>query len=244
MFDTVELHEFFTYFLYLPFMNGWFANMFSQYFSLPVHLLSRVLLFVTPWTATRQASLSITNSQSLLKLMSIKLVMPSSHLILCRPLFLPASVFPSIRVFSNESILHIRWPKYWTFSFNISPSNEYSGLIFFRINWFDLLAVQGTLKGLQQHSQKASVLRGSAFFIVQPSHPHMTTGCRFFLIVLIVSFTCVEALNFDVVLLLIFAFIVLLLLHPKKCQERYQGTFMFYSGDFIVSGLIFKYLIH
>ena len=136
-----------------------------------VQSLSRVRLFVTPWTAAHQASLSITNSQSLLKLMSIVLVMPSNHLILCRPLLLPPSIIPSIRVFSNESALHIRWPKYWSFSFNIRPSNEYSGLISFRMDWLDLLAVQGTLKSLlQHHSSKASVLRCSAFFIVQLSH--------------------------------------------------------------------------
>ena len=119
--------------------------------------LSPVGLFVTPWTAARQASLSVTNSQSLLKLMSIKSVMPSNHLILCCPLLLP-SIFPSIRVFANESVLHIRWPKYWSFSFNTSPSNEYSGLISFRIDWLDILAVQGTLKSLlQHHSSKASI---------------------------------------------------------------------------------------
>ena len=116
-----------------------------------VQLLSRVLFFVTPWTAASQASLSITNSWSLLKLMSIKWVMLSNHLILCHPLLLPTSMFPSIRVFSNESVLRIRWPKYWSFSFSISPSNEYSGLISSRIDWFDLLAVQGTLKSLLQH---------------------------------------------------------------------------------------------
>ena len=121
--------------------------------------------------------MSITNSQSLLKLMSIKLVMPSNHLILCCPLLLPPSIFSSIRVFSNESVLHIRWPKYWSFSFNITPSNEYSGLLSFRMNWLDLLAVQGTLKSLlQHHSSKASILRLSAFFIVQFSYPYMTTG--------------------------------------------------------------------
>ena len=126
--------------------------------------------------AACQASLSITKSWSLLKLMSIESVMISNHLILCRPL-LPLSIFPSIRVFSNESALHIRWPKYWSFSFNISPSNEYSGLISFRIDWLDLLAVQGTLKSLlQHHSSKASILQCSAFFIVQITHPHMTTG--------------------------------------------------------------------
>ena len=123
-----------------------------------------------------QASLSITNSQSLLKLMSIESVMPSNHFILCRPLLLLSSIFHSIRVFSNESVLHIRWPKYWSFSFSISPSNDYSGLISFRMDWLDLLAVQGTLKCLlQHHSSIASILRGSAFFIVQPSHPFMTT---------------------------------------------------------------------
>ena len=130
---------------------------------------------MTSWTATYQASLSITNSQSLLKFMSIELVMPSNHLIICRPLLLP-SIFPSIRVFSNESVLCIKWPKYWSFSFSISPSNEYSGLISFRIDWFDLLAGQGTLKSLlQQHSSKASILRHSAFIMVQFSHPYMTT---------------------------------------------------------------------
>ena len=140
-----------------------------------VQLLSHVQLFVTPWTAAHQASLSITNSQSLLKLLSIELVMPSNHLNLCGPLFLPPSIFPSIRVFSNESILHIRWPKYWSFS--ISPSNEYSGLISFKIDWFDLLAVQGTLKSfLQHHSSKASILQCSAFFMIQLSRPYMTTG--------------------------------------------------------------------
>ena len=131
---------------------------------------------MTPWTAARQASLSITNSRSSLRLMSIESVMPSSRLILCRPL-LPPSVFPRITIFSNESFLHIRWPKYWSFSFNISPSNEYLGLISFRLDWLDLLAVQGTLKSLlQHHSSKASILWHSAFFIVQLSHPYMTTG--------------------------------------------------------------------
>ena len=128
-----------------------------------VQSLSHVGLFVTPWTAARQASLSITNSQSLLKLMSIKLVMPPNHLILCRPLLLPPSIFPSIRFFSSESVLHIRWPKYGSFSFSISPSNEYSGLISFKMEWLDLLAVQGTLKSLlQHHSSKASILCHSA----------------------------------------------------------------------------------
>ena len=142
-----------------------------------VQSLSRVRLFVTPWTTAHQASLSITNSWSLLKLMSIESVMPSNHLILCRPLLLPPSIFLSIRVFSDESVLHIRWPKYWSFSFSISPSNEYSGLISFRVDWLDLLTVQGTLKSLlQHHSSKASILQRSAFFIVQLSHPYMTTG--------------------------------------------------------------------
>ena len=132
-----------------------------------VQSLSRAWLFEIPWTAARQASLSITNSQSLLKLMSIQLVMPSNHLILCHPLLLLPSIFPSIRVFSNESILCIRWPKYWSFSFSISPSKEYSGLISFRMDWLDLLAVQGTLKGLlQHHSSKASILQCLASFIV------------------------------------------------------------------------------
>ena len=132
-----------------------------------VQSLSLVQLFVIPWTTAHQASLSITNSQSLLRLMSIDSVMPSSHLILCCPLLLPPSIFPSIRVFSNESALHIRWPKYWSFSFNISPSSEYPGLTSFRMDWLDLLAVQGTLKSLlQHHSSKASTLLSSAFFIV------------------------------------------------------------------------------
>ena len=131
-----------------------------------VQSLSRVWLFATPWTAPRQASLSISNSRSLLKLLSIELVMPSNQLILCRPLLLPPSIFPRIRVFSNKSALHIRWPKYWSFSFSISPPNEYSELIFFRIDWFDLLAVQGTLKSLPQHRNlKASVLWLSASYI-------------------------------------------------------------------------------
>ena len=142
-----------------------------------VQPLSHVQLFAILWTAAHQASLSITNSQSLLKLMSIELVRPSNHLILCRPLLLLPSIFPSIRVFSNESVLPIRWPKYCNFSFSISPSNEYSGLISFRMDWLDLLVVLGALKSLlQHHSSKASILRHSAFFIVQLSHPYMTTG--------------------------------------------------------------------
>ena len=142
-----------------------------------VQSLSLVWLFATPWTVARQASLSITNSRSSLKLMSIELVMPSNHLILSHPLLLSPSIFPSIWVFSNESVLWIRWPKDWSFSFSISPSNEYSGLISFRMDWFHLPAVQGTLKSLlQQHSSKAAILQCSAFFIVQLSHPYMTTG--------------------------------------------------------------------
>ena len=139
--------------------------------------LSLVQLFATPWTAARQASLSITISQSLLKLMSIESVMPSNHLILCHSLLLLPSIFPSIRVFSNDSVLHIRWPKYWSLNFSIRPSNEYSGLISFRVDWFDLLAVQETRKSLlQHHSSKASIIQHSVFFIVQLSHPYMTTG--------------------------------------------------------------------
>ena len=139
-----------------------------------VLLVSCVWLFATSWTAAHQASLSITNSRSLLKLMSIELVMPSNHLILCCPFFLPPLIFPRIKVFS---VLRIRWPRYWSFSFSISPSNEYSGLISFRMDWLDLLAIQGTLKSLlQHHSSKSSTLRHSAFFMVQLSHPYVTTG--------------------------------------------------------------------
>ena len=135
------------------------------------------MLFSTPWTAAHQASLSITKSQSLLKFLSIELVMPSSHLILCHPLLLLPSIFPRIKVFSNESVLHIRWPKYWSSSFSISPSNEYSGLISFRMDWLDLLTVQGTLKSFLQHYiSKALILRCSAFFIVQLSHPYVNAG--------------------------------------------------------------------
>ena len=146
--------------------------------------MSKLLLFsrsvmsnsATSWTAGHQASLSITNSQSLLKLRSVELVMPSNYLILCHCLLLLPSTFPSIRVFSNDSILHIRWPKYWSFNFSISPSNEYSGLISFRMDWLDFLAVQGTFKSLlQHHSSKASSFQCSALFIVQLSHPYMTT---------------------------------------------------------------------
>ena len=140
-------------------------------------MLSHVRLFATLWLAARQASLSITNFQSLLKLMSIESVMPFNHLILCCPLLLLPSIFPTIRVFSNESVLHLRWPKYWSLNISISPSSEYSGLISFRMDWLDLLAVQRTLKSLlQHHSSKASILLCSAFFTVQLSHPYMTTG--------------------------------------------------------------------
>ena len=142
-----------------------------------VQSLSRVRFFGAPWTAARQDSLSITNSHSSLKLMSIKSVMPSSHFILCCPLLLLPPIPPSIRVFSNESTLHMRWPKYWSFSFRISPPNEHPGLISFRMDWLDILAVQGTLTSLlQHHSSKASILWHSAFFTVQLSHPYMTTG--------------------------------------------------------------------
>ena len=142
-----------------------------------IQLLSCVQCFATQWTTALQASLSITNSQSLLKLLYIESVMPSNHLILCHFLLFPPSIFPSIRVFSNESVLHIRWPNYWSFSISISPSDEYSGLIYFRIDCFHLLAVHDTLKSLLQHqSSKASILQWSAFFIVQLSHPYMTTG--------------------------------------------------------------------
>ena len=149
----------------------------SDYQFSSVQSLSHVWLFPTPWTTARQASLAITNSRSLLKLMPIELVMPSSHLILCWPLLLLPPIPPSIRVFSNESTLHIRWPKYWSFSFSISPSNEYPGLISFRMDWLDLLAVQGTLRSLlQHHSPKASISQHSGFFTVQLSHTYMTTG--------------------------------------------------------------------
>ena len=141
-----------------------------------VQSLSHVRLFATPRTIACQASLSFNISWNLPKFISVELVMPSNYLILCRPLLLPPSIFASIRVFSNESGLRIRWPEYWSFSFSTSPSNEYSGLISFRMDWLDLLAVQGTLKSLLQHSSKTSILRLSAFFIVQLSHPYMTTG--------------------------------------------------------------------
>ena len=148
----------------------------AQYCHSSVQYLSRAQLLTTPWTVARQASLSVTNSGSLLKLISIQLGMPPNHLILCRPLLLPSSIFSSTRAFS-KSVLRIRWPKYWSFSFSISPASEYSGMISFRIDWLDLLAVQGTLKSLlQHHSSKASILWCSAFFMIQLSHPHMTTG--------------------------------------------------------------------
>ena len=156
-------------------MCSWCACPCTQFSS--VQSLSHVRLFVTPWTTAHCASLSITNSWSLPKPMSIVSVMPSNYLILCCPLLLLPSIFPSIRVFSNESALRIRWPKYWSFNFKISPSNEHPGLTSFRMDWLDLLAVQRTLKSLlQHHSSKASILQGSAFFIVQLSHPYMTTG--------------------------------------------------------------------
>ena len=165
-------------------------SVFSCVYLLPIllfisHMMNNKVQFgrsvlsnsVTPWTTARQASLSITNSLSLLKFMSIGLVMPSNHLIFCRPLLLPPSIIPNIRVFSNESVLRIMWPKFWSFSFSISPPNEYSGLISFIMDWLDLLAVQGTLKSLlQHHSSKASTLWHSSFFTVQLSHPYMTTG--------------------------------------------------------------------
>ena len=150
---------------------------FSRLKTSSLQSLSHVQLFMMPWTAAHKASLSITNSRSLLKVMSIKSVMPSNHLILCCPLLLLPSIFPSIGVFSNESVLHIRRPKYWNFSFSICPSNEYSGLISFRMDWLDILAVKGTLKNLlQHHNSNPSIPWCSAFFIVQLSHPYMTTG--------------------------------------------------------------------
>ena len=158
-------------------MLHWNMTMFSDQGISSVQSLSHVCLVAAPWTAACQASLSIINTQSLPKLVSIESVMPSNHLILCRPLLLLPSIFPRIRVFSSESVLCIRWPKYWSLSFNISPSNEYPRLISFRMDWLDLLAVQGTLKSLLQHySSKASILQCSAFFIVQLLHLYMTTG--------------------------------------------------------------------
>ena len=167
--------------------HKWFCSLFYLFFELiwpipvpkvpsSVQLLSRVQLFVTPWIAARQTSLSITNSQSLPKPMSIELVMSSSHLILCCPLLLLPPILPSIRVFSNESTLPIRWPKYWSFSFSISPSNQHPGLISFRMDWLALLSVQGTLKSFLQHNSTASVLCYSAFFMVRLSHLYMSIG--------------------------------------------------------------------
>ena len=155
----------------MPLLEGCKPVTFSS-----VQSFSHVWLFVTPWTTACQASLSFIISQSLLKVISIESVMPSNHLILCHPLLLLPSIPPSIRVFSDESTLRMRWPKHWSFSFSISPSNEYSGLISFRMGWLDLLAVQGVLKSLLHHSSKASVLLCSACFIVQLSHPYITTG--------------------------------------------------------------------
>ena len=179
-------------FLSISYPPGWFSDYFPQVWKhsglnqscmRPLHqfssvqLLSRVWLFVTPWIAAHQASLSITNSRSSLKLTSTESVMPSSHLILCHPLLLLPPIPPSIRVFSSESALRMRWPKYWSFSFSVIPSKEHPGLISFRMDWMDLLAVQGTLKSLlQQHTSNASILWHSAFFRVQLSHPYMTTG--------------------------------------------------------------------
>ena len=158
-------------------LNSEHRGLESELVPVPVQSLNLVRLFATPWTTAHQASLSITNSRSSRKPMSIESVMPSNHLILCHPLFLPPSIFPSIKVFSDESVLWIWWPKYWSFSFSISPSNEYSGLIFFRMDWLDLLAVQGTLKSLfQHHNLKVSILRPSAFYIFQLSHSYMTIG--------------------------------------------------------------------
>ena len=170
-----------------------------------VQSLSHVRLFATPWTAARQVSLSITNSRNLPKPMSIELVMPSNHLILCHPLLLLPSIFPSIRVFSNESALWIKWPKYWSSSFNISPSNEHPGLISFRMDWLDLLAVQGTLKSLLQHH--SSILWRSAFFIVQLSHPYMTAGKT----IALTRWTCVDQVMSLLLFIYLFIFHLFLL---------------------------------
>ena len=171
-----KIFRFFTFYSFWQYLSfSWCIR--TQFSSVQLLSLSVLSNSVIPWTAARQASLSITNSQSLLKLMYIELVMPSNHIVLCHPLLLPLLIFPSIRGFSSESAFHIRWKKYWSFSFSISPSNEYSGLISFRIDWLDLLTVQETVKSLlQHHSSKASVLWCSAFFIVQFSNPYMTTG--------------------------------------------------------------------
>ena len=184
-----------------------------------VQSLSHARLFATPWTAARQASLSITNYQSLPKLISIESMMPSNHLTLCRPL-LPPSIFLIIRVFSNELVLHIRWTKYWSFSFSISPSNEYSGLISFRMDWLDLLAVQGTLKSLlQHHSSKAPILQHSAFIIIQFSHPNMTTGKT----IVLTTRTFVGK-----VMSLLFSMLSRLVIQRRKCQP----TPVFLPGEF------------
>ena len=189
-----------------------------------VQLLSRVQLFVIPCTAACHAARSITNAQSLLKLMSVKSVMPFSHLILCHPLLLLPSVLPSIRVFSSELVLHIRWPNYWSFSFNISPFNEYLGLISFRMDWLDLLVVQGTLKSLlQHHSSKASILQHSAFFMVQFSHPYMTTGKTIALTRW--TFVCkVMSVLFNMLSRLVIAFL------PRSKHFNFMATITICSG--------------
>ena len=175
-FNSILNFQHWGHFNFSPYLNKTVSEYLGIITFSSVYENCHVGLFVTQWTAAHQASLSITNSQSLPKLMSIESVMPSNHLILCHPLLLPPSIFPSIRVFSNQSVLCIRWPKYWSFSFNISPSNEYSALISFRMDWLVLLAVQGTLKSLfQYHSSKASILQCSAFFTVHLSHPYITT---------------------------------------------------------------------
>ena len=189
-------------------MFQWYGNIYGLVSS--VQSLSHVQLFATPWTTAHQASLSIANSQSPPKPMSIGSVLPSSHLILCPPHLLPPSIFPSIRVFSNESTLCIRWPKCWNFSFSISPSNEYSWMIYFRIDWFDLLAVQGTLKSLlQHHTSKASVLRCSAFFMVQLSYLYVTFGQYTTIALTILTFVGkVMSLLFNVLSRFVVAFIL------------------------------------
>ena len=187
---------------------------------------SHVRLFVTPWITARQASLSITNSRSSPKLLSIELVMPSSHLILCRPLLLLLPIPPSIRVFSSDSTFRMRWPKYWSFTFNISPSNKHPGLISFRMAWVDLLEVQGTLKNLlQNHSSKASILRRSAFFTVQLSHPYITTGKT-------IALTRRTFVGKVLSLLLVITFLINLCLPPNhKVSSKCLLTFM--SGSMI-----------
>ena len=190
-------------------------------------MFSHVQLFTTPWTTAHQASLSITNSRNLLKLICIESVMPSNHLILCHPLLLPPSIFPSIRVFTNESVLHIRWPKYWSFSFSISPSHEYSGLISFRMDWLDLPAAQGTLKSLlQHHSSKASFLWCSAFFIVQLSYPPMTTG-KTITLTRRTFVSKVMSLLFNMLSRLVISFLPRSKHHVKsrECKMTYSGAF-------------------